>query len=489
LLGKRVTTDGQDKDPVPFQVDTATQGVLRNAVAAQSGNCYAVAWLDGRNGSSQPADAVAVAAAIVDSTVAGTTGTPLAATISASPNSGPPPLTVFFSSALSQGSYDTIHWDFGDGTTASTAEATHAYKTKGTYIAQLTLTQGSYAVSSTTLITVGTGVWSDAPTPIGVPVQSTADLVPELSIRACNVYLDFKEAGKDSITISGVIENGALPNDLTGTFCAASIGSFTTSFSLDASGQFKSDATQPSYTSFALTKTTGSFLFSITNANLVSAMDALGARNENVVSSDKRIVAVPLSLIIGGFSATAQCGIQYVAVQNNTGSGSYFFQKKGHEVSGSFTIAKFSAKESKQKTSGTKVHAFAIQGQLIRPNAMQVVSASAGAMVFSIGNYSVTLPGTSFASAKGSVKLTAKRAAAGLSQFTLNAKGKFTLKLANIPAADSGLPTANSDNNMLNANLNLSFQFDMSDGTQLDAGRFILIDRTGVGAKSWVLRQ
>ncbi|MGB2717015.1 MAG: LamG-like jellyroll fold domain-containing protein [Vicinamibacterales bacterium] len=84
---------------------------------------------------------------------------PPAVVATASPLFGLPPLTVGFSSAGSsdpEGQPLIYHWEFGDGTTADTADATHVYFTSGRYTAVLTVSDGSHFRNSTPLtINVG----------------------------------------------------------------------------------------------------------------------------------------------------------------------------------------------------------------------------------------------------------------------------------------------------------------------------------------------
>jgi hypothetical protein len=86
------------------------------------------------------------------------------------------------------------------------------------------------------------------------------------------------------------------------------------------------------------------------------------------------------------------------------------------------------------------------------------------------------------------VTFAVKKTAAGLSKFSLSSKGALKMQVINVPAADSGMPVANSGDNIIKVDLNLSIQADMSDGTRLSAGYFVPIERKKASAKSWKLR-
>ena len=124
IIGKRVGFDGTDRDPIPFQVDTSTRGVTRNAVAAQSGSTILVAWLDGRSARAarRPPQH---RCSMIDATATSPSDTALVAAASGSPTSGEAGITVSFDSANSKGSYDSLSWDFGDGTTSTLLQPSH----------------------------------------------------------------------------------------------------------------------------------------------------------------------------------------------------------------------------------------------------------------------------------------------------------------------------------------------------------------------------
>ncbi|HEY3322648.1 MAG TPA: PKD domain-containing protein [Planctomycetota bacterium] len=488
LIGKRVSLSGEDKDPLPFQIDTAASGILRNAVAAQSGGFFLVAWADGRNSASQPGDAANVVAAVANTAVAGTTDTALTAVVSACPTFGEKPLAVSFSSTLSQGSFDTLRWDFGNGSTSSDANPSFTYANNGTYTARLMLAKGAYQVYDSVVITVGTGNSSSQAARVGVPVANSNGMSTALFISSAFVTLNFQTTGADGISVSGLVDPTALPSDLTGVPCSVAIGSRSFAFNVDVNGGYKSNAGTNPLLTFAVKPGTGNVVFQLSNADLRGAMLALGATNANVKASDKQMVNIPVSIGIGSFAASASCGALYTAVANNTGTANYIFQKTGTAGSGSCLVTKFSAKETLNKTTKAKVHSFAITGQLILPGDADLVPASAGSLGFSIGNYSTQVSSALAKASKGSVKLTVAKATAGLSKFTLSSKGAFTVSFVNVPVENSGLPVANSGDGIVKVNLNLSLQCDLSDGSQFSAGLFIPIARTNTSAKSWQLR-
>ena len=121
---------------------------------------------------------------------------PPVARASATPSSGPTPLTVNFSSAGSsdpEGQPLTYAWNFGDSTTSILANPTHTYSNPGPYQARLTVSDG---VNST----------------ISAPLSVTAGTAPVATILSPTDGISFK-AG-DVISFSGTAtdaEDGTLP--------------------------------------------------------------------------------------------------------------------------------------------------------------------------------------------------------------------------------------------------------------------------------------
>ncbi|RKR86272.1 glucose/arabinose dehydrogenase [Micromonospora pisi] len=92
--------------------------------------------------------------------------TPPQVTASATPTSGSAPLLVTFTGNATDAEGDnplSYAWDFGDGGTANTANATHTYASAGTFTATLTVTDSRGARGTATVVVTATG----GPTPTG----------------------------------------------------------------------------------------------------------------------------------------------------------------------------------------------------------------------------------------------------------------------------------------------------------------------------------
>lgn len=83
--------------------------------------------------------------------------TPPAVTLSAAPVTGPAPLEIAFNASATDDDGDTLtySWDFGDGQ-FGTNESTqsHTYASEGTYLAQVTVSDGTAATTQSTSIVV-----------------------------------------------------------------------------------------------------------------------------------------------------------------------------------------------------------------------------------------------------------------------------------------------------------------------------------------------
>jgi len=96
-----------------------------------------------------------------------TAGLPPVAAATATPTSGPAPLSVSFSSSGSKdpnGGVVTYSWDFGDGQTSTQLNPTHTYISAGTYAVKLTVANNSGLTGINTLFITATVVNPPPPT-------------------------------------------------------------------------------------------------------------------------------------------------------------------------------------------------------------------------------------------------------------------------------------------------------------------------------------
>src|SRR5215471_5595585 len=101
------------------------------------------------------------------------------ADFSATPTTGPLPLTVQFSDA-STGSINTWAWNFGDGATSSVQNPQHTYSTAGSYTVSLTVSGagGSNSTTKINFVTVSPPASSPPAPPASSPPAPPASSPP-----------------------------------------------------------------------------------------------------------------------------------------------------------------------------------------------------------------------------------------------------------------------------------------------------------------------
>lgn len=135
------------------------------------------------------------------------------AIISATPTSGPQPLTVQFNATLSVVTGDTIrdyYWDFGDGSTSREAQPVHTFTADGQFRVNLRIvTAGGTEASTFTTITVGerNGSLSFNGGSRAVLPFANPDGWPEVTVEA---WVKLEPTGGNVFTFGG----GALALDL-----------------------------------------------------------------------------------------------------------------------------------------------------------------------------------------------------------------------------------------------------------------------------------
>lgn len=135
----------------------ATLGSTLTATVKQGTYYIAVDGVGAGTTSTGFNDYASIGQYLLKGTAVSSTGTPpVAVATSSAPLSGTAPVTVNFSSAGSNDPDGTItryDWDFGDGTTSTSANPVHAYTAAGTYTASLVVYDNS-GLSGSTRVTV-----------------------------------------------------------------------------------------------------------------------------------------------------------------------------------------------------------------------------------------------------------------------------------------------------------------------------------------------
>jgi PKD repeat protein len=120
-------------------IDSVDAHLLSSSPAIDAGDNTACPAVD-YEGNARPVDGDGNGSAICDigAYEYGAVSSTVQAEFSATPLSGPPPLTVTFTN-LSTGVYTTSMWDFGDGMSSTLTSPIHTYVTTGTYTVTLTI--------------------------------------------------------------------------------------------------------------------------------------------------------------------------------------------------------------------------------------------------------------------------------------------------------------------------------------------------------------
>lgn len=166
------------------------------------------------------------------------------AVLSATPASGPAPLTVSFSGAASSdadGSVVAYEWTFGDGSSATGASTSHRYASAGTYTALLKVTD-SQGLSSTKSVTI----------------TATAAAAPG-KMRVASIWMGLSTAsgygfGNATVTVVDGAGNRVAGATVTGTWSGIVSGFGSRATASNGSVSFTSPATRQ----------TGTMVFTVT---------------------------------------------------------------------------------------------------------------------------------------------------------------------------------------------------------------------------------
>jgi len=121
----------------------------------------------------------------ISGTLVSSNAQPPVAAASANPTSGTAPLTVAFSSVNSydpDGSIASYNWNFGDGTSSTSANPSHVYNSAGTFTAVLTVTDNTGLTGSSSVVITATAAPSNQ-APVAVAGANVTSGVAPLAVN------------------------------------------------------------------------------------------------------------------------------------------------------------------------------------------------------------------------------------------------------------------------------------------------------------------
>ena len=489
----RVQTDGTNRDLNPVPIDSAAQGILNGAVAAPVGTQYLIVWADGRRLSAQPAGQANVYGVLFDDTQAGDTSLPfLKAVARAGPLNGVAPLKVQCFADGSTGLFDSLTWDFGDGSTDTVVDPVHTYNANGDYIAVLSLFKAGYAMHDFVHIVVGGlllgGSGGPAQSVAGAPGPLSAGVNPNLLLNELVVALDFAKPATDALTLTGFFDPAVLPVSLNATTATITVGSKTYTAGFDSSGR----PVSPSNIRFSINTFSGSFSLITTADELQSVLAPFGAISETDTKPGKTVV-IPVTISYATTTFHASVTGAYTAQAGKSGKYEYLFGATGSTDAGFIQIFQASALESGQ--SPNRVHSFGLIGNFGPGGGVQLTKADTGVWRFTLGNYTEGIPAGSFTLKKNIYQFTAPKGKLGITQFAYNlATGRFGITYKLVPAEDnnvqgitaSGMPIATSS--IIKADMAFSIDAATTSGVDFQASDFARFVRIKAGSGKWKQR-
>lgn len=236
---------------------------------------------------------------------------------SASPTSGPAPLTVNFSSA---GSFDpegvavSYSWTFGDGAVSTAANPVHTYSSSGVYTARLTVSDGVNSTSSSNIMINVTLTGTNQP-PIAVATANPVSGTPPLTVSFSSSGSYDPEGG--ALTYTWTFGDGATSAAANPSHAYSGMGSYSALLRVSDG----TNATSSSVMTITVTNPLPTIgLTSPVNGTSFNAPATISCA-ANVVANGHSITRVEF---YGGSALLGQdSGAPYTLLWTNVGVGSY----------------------------------------------------------------------------------------------------------------------------------------------------------------------
>ncbi|MCZ7648040.1 MAG: PKD domain-containing protein [Planctomycetota bacterium] len=366
------------------------------------------------------------------------------AVISADQTMGDAPLAVAFDGTGSTGGVTTYFWRFGDGGVSTAASPVHLYNTPGTYVAELTVTDGG-SNSDTEEVTIEVTGNGAGPVTPGVNFR--------LAPTRIQLKLNHAAPNRDSFVFNSVFATIDLPPILINVPFEFSVnGTLVAAGDLNADGEFRqafNRNTLVPQVNLRVDRHRQTFSIRINRADLAGVFDtsyppAADGDFTNMLGD------VTVLLRIGSQSYEITEALNYTSRAGRTGTG--LFQPRGRRGAvrdGFFVIDKASALENPEGTG----HFFDVRASIARPNATDdpftfftVPVPLDGVMIVTIGGFVDTIPGDRIRGKAGKYLsvVQPERERGGVRHMFLNmATGQLTVKTWDLPAtgaSGTGLP-------------------------------------------------
>ena len=491
---KRVNADGADRDPNVAILDSAASGVLNGAVAAAIGTQYLVVWMDGRRRVADPPQQTNVFGVQIDSTQTGNESRPYTRPAPlAAPLVGTAPLTVTYGFGLSTGQVDSAQWDFGDGSAIDPKSATtHIYTSPGTYVAVYSLIKAGLNYNNFLRVFVQSGdpggVGGPPQTVGGVPLAAGPGINTKVFSDTLTATLDFTKTKNDTFRLTGAFDVSRFPLYTPGQVFSARIGSNTYTAVVSTTNTVTYTASDGATPVFTVNSATGIFAFSGTLGSLTDTFAVAGAQNATVT---KISVSIPVSISFGGLSTTEIITGIYTATAGKSGKFSYIGGTNGFTSDGYLHLFNGTASETlTHGKTGDPQHDFVATGVFRRPGAPDIAPAASGIWHMALGNFSQDVPASSLTLTGGVYNFKPSGVTSGIKSFSYNHKtGAFLITAKALPASGlnaSGMPPITALT--LRADMALSLQLDLDDGTKFQAGSYLRLKRSSNKKMKWTIR-